>query len=464
MKKQYKKKFIALTLFFTPIQSQAATSKMDSANLFDILIQRFADTASFWSDKLVGYGQWLFWGLVLLSMTWTYSMMALRKADIQEFFAETVRFLVMTGFFLWLLINGSAIATAVIDSCRKIAADATGLSNSISPSGIVDIGFDIAFKVVDMSSIWSPGASIVGLFIATIILIVLTLVGINMLLMLVTAWITTYTGIFLLGFGGGQWTQDIAINYYKSVLTIGMELFMMIILVGIGKSFIDQFYTVMTNDISIKELFIMLVVSIILLGLINKIPPKISGIIGGGSGGMSSGGMGLGAALGAAGAAATAGVAAGNAFMGAASNIAGGASALKAAFQSAQQSLSSGSSSGTSSSSLSQNLASAMGSASQFAGQMGASLAKGAVQTMKDKVDSMRESAGERIAATFGGQIASSINAMASEGSSAKEASILDSASNDNSLNEQFDGGSLSAGQRGSAHGLNDALNQQTTV
>jgi type IV secretion system protein TrbL len=69
-----------------------------------------------------------------------------------------------------------------------------------------------------------------------IILVVLTLVGVNMLLLLISGWILAYAGSFFLGFGGSRWTSDMAITYFKTVLGVGAQLFAMVLLVGIGKS------------------------------------------------------------------------------------------------------------------------------------------------------------------------------------------------------------------------------------
>lgn len=210
-------------------------------------------------------------------------MMVLRKADIQEFLAETIRFFAIMGFFWWLLINAPAMSTAIINSLRQIASNATGLGNTLSPSGIVDIGFDITSKVIDDSSIWSPVNSAVGIIASTVILIVLALIAVNMLLLLVSGWLLSYGAVFLLGFGGGRWTSDIAISYYKTVIGLGMQLFAMILIIGIGRSFIDQYYAaVMANAITIKALLVMLVASIVLLSLVNKIPPMFASIVGGG--------------------------------------------------------------------------------------------------------------------------------------------------------------------------------------
>lgn len=247
-----------------------------------------------------------------MSMVWTYGFMALRRADIQEFFAETIKFFGTLGFFWWLLINGPAISLSIINTMRSISAEASGLGNGLSPSGIVDIGFSILSKVSESASLLSPVVSAVMLVAAIVVLVVLALIAVNMLLLLVSAWLLAYAGIFLLGFGGSRWTSDIAIGFYKAVLGIGIQLFTMILLIGIGKSFIDQYYTAFkAGTPDLNSLCVLLVASVVLLTLVNKLPPMLAGIVG--SGGQSSGigSFGAGAAIGAATMAASAAASAG---------------------------------------------------------------------------------------------------------------------------------------------------------
>lgn len=404
MKKKTITCLIALFILVFSINSYAQGGGIDSRDLLDNILYRFSSTASMWSQTLLAYARYLFWSLALISMVWTYGLMALRRADIQEFLAETVRFFVIVGFFYWLLENGPAIATAIMDSMRKLAANASGIDAHVSPSDIVDVGFDIVSKAIDNSSIWSPAATTVGLIVAGLILVVLALVSINMLIVLITAWILTYGGIILLGFGGGRWTQDIAIQYYKTVLGIALQAFAMILIIGIGKSFVDQYYAAMAKDILLKEMFIMLVVAILLLVLVNKIPPVLSGIVTGGSGG--GGGLGLGGALGAAG---IAGAALASAAGTASAEGAGGLSALKSAFNAASQS-STGTVSDGGSSPKSGGLSEAMGRATQFAGHFGSHLASGAAEVAREKAASIREAFSAKIAETTGGKIADAIH------------------------------------------------------
>ena len=133
---------IALFLLSFSINSYAQGNGLDSRDLLDNILFRFSSTASLWSQTLLGYARYLFWSLALISMVWTYGLMALKRVDIQEFLAETVRFFVVVGFFYWLLDNGPAIATAIMDSMRKLAANAAGIDAHVSPSDIVDVGFE----------------------------------------------------------------------------------------------------------------------------------------------------------------------------------------------------------------------------------------------------------------------------------------------------------------------------------
>jgi type IV secretory pathway TrbL component len=55
-------------------------------------------------------------------------------------------------------------------------------------------------------------------------------------------------------FGGSKWTSDIAINYLRTVLSIGIQLFTMTLIIGIGQSFIDQYFSLL------KMMFLILIV------------------------------------------------------------------------------------------------------------------------------------------------------------------------------------------------------------
>ena len=267
--------FVAMlsVLLYLVLFSVEAHANVENANVLDGILRRYQGAATAWAATITARASWLFWLLVVISMVWTFGIMAVRRADLGEFFAEFIRFTVFTGFFWWLLINGPAFATSIIASLKQIGIEASGLRGMGSPTDIVDIGFDIFYRALDASSLRTPLDSMTGIILSAVILIILALISVNMLLLLVSGWILAYAGIFFLGFGG------------KTVLGVAVSLFAMVLLVGIGKTFLDDYYLRMSGGLNLKELSVMMVISIVLLVLVNKIPPMLSGIVGGGGGG-----------------------------------------------------------------------------------------------------------------------------------------------------------------------------------
>ncbi|MCG6307758.1 P-type conjugative transfer protein TrbL [Vibrio alginolyticus] len=470
-----------------------AHAAIDNSGLLDDVLARYSTAAASWASIIVDAASWLFWTLAVISMVWTFGQILIRQGGLSEIFAELIRFTVVTGFFWWLLTNGPNFASDIYDSLRELAGNATGLGMGLSPSGIVDIGFAIFDKVLDQSSFWSPGDSLAGILMGAVILVILALIGINMLLLLCAGWVLAYGGVFFLGFGGSRWTTDFAINYYKTVLGLGAQLMAMVLLVGIGKTFLDDYYTAMSEGISLKEMGVMLIVAVILLVLTNKVPAMLAGIITGASiGGSGVGAMGAGAAMGAAGMAMAAAATGGAAMSAGASNMAGGAQALMAAINKANENVSNGtdvmsslsgaiggggsadsseagtgsspfaeaagfadssspssietgsnssesSSSSETPSSDSQKSGGFMAGASKVgrvAADTGANLAKGIGSVAKAKSDNMKSKAMQRVGDTAGGKVAAAIKAQGQGSGSDSES-------------PSFDNNSLSGGSGG---------------
>ena len=333
---------------FLALCCTAASAQLTNQGMLDQVVTEFATRATAWQTVVMNAAMFLFWTLGTISMVVTFGFMALRKADIGEFFAEFIKFILFFGFFLWLLRNGPNFATSIIQSLARIGEQASGFS-SITPSSIVDVGFMIWKQAIRNLSAWSPIDSFIGAVLSAGILLLLAVIAVNMLLLLVSGWLLSYAGIFFLGFGGSRWTSDMAINYYKTVLGVAVQIMTMVLLVGIGNDLLSSFYAKMnTGTLNFEELGVMLVFCLALLMLVNRVPPLVAGVITGssvgGAGGIGNFGAGaaMGAAMGAATMAAGAASVAGTAVMGSAASTAGGASALKAAYSKASAASSEG--------------------------------------------------------------------------------------------------------------------------
>lgn len=447
---------IGAVVFFGLLFTVNAHAAIDSNGVLDNVLNQYWQVASQWSSTLTAAATRLFWSLVIISMVWTFGMMLLRKADIGEFFAEFIRFTIFTGFFWWLLTNGPVFANSIIESLTQLGSTASGLGNSFLPSSIVDVGFGIFSKVIDGSKILEPIDSAIGIIIALIILFILALIGINMLLLMVAAWILAYAGIFFLGFGGSRWTSDMAVNYYKTVLGLAGQIMTVILLVGIGKTFIDNYYVNMDAGITLKDMAVMLIVSLVLLELVNKVPHLIGGIANGSSlHGPGIGSHGAAAGLGMMGLAAAAAMTGGSAIKAGLTSAGGGASAVMAAVSKGSQNVAattdilsgfggqsppssgstgsnsgngtplaeaagfSGSSSVSSASQSGQNKGGGPISSAGIAGRVAvdavANLARGTKEVGKNKFDELKGSAIQAMSETTGGKIAAAIRKSRSE-------------------------------------------------
>lgn len=330
------------------LASKTSEAAVGPDGVLDQVAARFLTASSTWGATITGYASWLFWTLVMISMVWTFGLMALRRADVGEFFAEFIKFTIFTGFFWWLLTNGPRFAMSIIDSLRIIGSKAAGLPRELTPSEPISIAFDIIAKAGKSYSITSPIDNLSIFFISLAILACLAVVAANVLLALVTAWVMAYAGVFVLGFGGSRWTSDIAINYFRSILGIGLKLLTMTLLSGVAVSVMDGYYVNLSAGTEMRELLVVFVVAFVLALLMHSLPNLIAGLVPGGGAAASSGssfsaGALIGGAVSAGAAVASGGAALGGAAMSGVTNMAGGISALHAAVAKAQAGMAEGS-------------------------------------------------------------------------------------------------------------------------
>ena len=322
-------------LFFILLFSfQTAFAEVATDGVLNQVGERFLTESGKWGEIITEHASWLFWTLVAISMVWTFGFMALRKADIAEFFAEFLKFIIFVGFFWWLLLNGPEFAMSIINSLRKIGAEASGLTE-LNPSTPISIAFDILIKAGKSYSLTSPIDNLSIFLISLAILACMAIVAANILLALITAYVMAYAGIFVLGFGGSKWTSDIAINYFRNVLGIALKIMTMTLLVGIAVSIMDGYHASLAAKASMDELMIIFTVALVLVILINTIPNLVAGLVPGGGGAASSGSsFGAGAIIGAG--ATAVGMATGGATMAAKAAMSGeaGISAIASAVKS----------------------------------------------------------------------------------------------------------------------------------
>jgi type IV secretion system protein TrbL len=144
-----------------------------------------------------------------------------------------------------------------------------------------------------------PAATVVPGCIAMFVLIICALIAVNMILLLCAAWIVLYAGLIFLGFGGCRWTSDMAINYYRTVLGVGVSLMTMQLIIGMGIKFLQDLVASTGDNPDVGQLAIVMVACIILAVIAHRLPQMVAGMAVSGGHNGAVGGVGVMTLLGA---------------------------------------------------------------------------------------------------------------------------------------------------------------------
>lgn len=403
---------LALGVSLCPLAAPAHSA--DQSKILDTTVGKYRDAAKSWEPVLKNYAKKLFLVLCVISLVFTAGWGFLRgNMGIGDFFAEFVKFGITMGFFYWLLENGPEMAKAIIDSMTLMGQQAASTYVvKLTPSDICTQGFGLLYDAIAEFGKSDVSTGIMVIIVALAISVVFGIIAAQMVVLLCSSWILIYGGVFYLGFGGGQWTSDIAKNYFKVILAQAMQVFTFCLLIGIGQTEINSLTVglrttkniavanywwafglggeptkvVQSQTLTLSAMCVCLVFAIILLILVSRVPGLVAGVITGASiSAMAFGGVG--GAMNSA-----AGIVTGGAMI--ASQAAGAGLALASAYKASSSSMASGggdqgaaqdaSAGDSAASAASGGLAAAMSGGLSFAYNMVSNLASGAAGAVKD--------------------------------------------------------------------------------
>ncbi|HVI56679.1 MAG TPA: P-type conjugative transfer protein TrbL [Luteibacter sp.] len=255
----------------------------------------------FMDDGILDAAKRLFAALATISLVWTMGLQILRQ-DIGEALMELLRFTIVTGTLYWLLINASSHAGGddfirrIVESFYELSSgDTSGASFRTAGDSAITRAMNVYLQVIDDTSSGEDPDRIVGGLMGVVILIALTLLAAQFLLALVMAWFLGYGGIFLLGFGGARWTSQIAINYYKHVVALGIAIVALSVIGTVSENFFGQVSPILgqRTELTYIKLGLILTISILMLVLGLRVPQLLYTLVTGSSLGIFAGTAGM---------------------------------------------------------------------------------------------------------------------------------------------------------------------------
>jgi type IV secretion system protein VirB6/type IV secretion system protein TrbL len=280
--------------------------------IIDQTLELYRQAASAWEPRLKQTARHIFWILATISLVFTFGYMAVRgNAGVGDFFGEFLHFGVTTGFFYWLLDNGSSIAKAILASFMRLGQEAApGFHSELTPSSLLSLALDLVGRSTAAFGEQDAATSVMLLLLSLAIAVLFALIASLMVLLLCSAWLLVYAGVIYLGFGGGRWTSDLAVNYFRSVLGLGVQTLVFCLLAGIGQSQLEKLLqegtrlkdvtlrgyvydsTVQTTALTLTDAAVILVFSVVLFMLVNHVPGMVASLATGGTGVFHSPGAG----------------------------------------------------------------------------------------------------------------------------------------------------------------------------
>jgi type IV secretion system protein TrbL len=280
------------------------------------ILDEYKGLQNAWITKLLGAAQRLFFLLAGIEVAWSFTLLALEKADFQALTATIVRKIMWIGIFYAILLygvtpGGGGWIPAIIDSFHILGQNASSVG-PLGPSAIVGFGVnmcvDLLYSLKGADFLTSFASSMALVFCAVIIFIAYLAIAIQFVVAMVESYLVIGAGVIFLGFGGSRWTAAYVERYIAYAVSVGMKILVLYLLVGAGmtvsQGWIQVAQNAATSTDPARTGFDLAAAAVMFL-CVCWMSPKISSAMLGGVASMSGGdlaGVGMGVGLAAVGA------------------------------------------------------------------------------------------------------------------------------------------------------------------
>ncbi|MCR5347063.1 MAG: P-type conjugative transfer protein TrbL [Fretibacterium sp.] len=238
---------LAFTLLAQSAWAAAANYGIDSTLDY---VQKF--TSSGMMDKLLEYARSLFVGLATLSLALGLIRMILNgESNLGTVAALLAKWILYVGIFSWIMSHN--VPKTIVNSFVEMGGKIGGTS-TIAPDNILSAGIRMYGTLVERG--WSAGwGDFIGItLLGIIILVVIAMIAGTFALALIEMHLVICGGAVLLGFGGFEYTRDIALSYLRYAISVGVKLLMVMIVYGLATSSIPAWEDEFSKATDMKTL------------------------------------------------------------------------------------------------------------------------------------------------------------------------------------------------------------------
>jgi type IV secretion system protein TrbL len=281
----------AALLFFVAILPAAAMAQTTpvcapgagQGGILTGVAHQFSNTTGPWMTTALHYAQGLFFALVGIEIAWSAITYVLQKDSLPDFVASLLLKILGVGFFYIVLQPqyGPVWIGDIISSFSQAGSAIGGQSQFMpsDPSSVFNCGTDIANAMLQSISQNKVGlglgnllpaieAVLASMICALGVVIAFAIVAGQLLITLIESYIVIGAGVFMLGFTGSRWTLVFGEKYVGYAVSVGIKLFMLELIVGLGYSLGQQWAALFGNGIAPPETYIEVVGAALVFGFL----------------------------------------------------------------------------------------------------------------------------------------------------------------------------------------------------
>ena len=222
---------LALIIFFTSF-AYAASPGTNATLEF---VENFTSGIG---DRLLGFARSLFVGLATLSLALGLGKMILSgESNIGSVAAHIAKWIIYVGVFFWIM-SSSGVATflpkLIVNSFMEAGRSIAG--QEVAPDDLLVAGIRLYGTMVERG--WDAGwGDFIGIMlIGIVILVIVAMLAGTMAVALIEMHLVICGGAILIGFGGFEYTRDIALSYLRYSVSIGVKLLMIMIVYALANA------------------------------------------------------------------------------------------------------------------------------------------------------------------------------------------------------------------------------------
>ncbi len=277
---------IAVLLAALVLASFADVAEAQSTVL-DNTRDAYRTTTRAWLGPVTAIARRLFVSLAVIEVTISAAVWTLRRDSLDEMASRfLLKFLLLS--FVLMLITGAGYWTPALVNSLAMAGRASGIVPvPAEPSEIVNIGASIAFFNIDTTHIGLSPADFVTAAFALVSRLVVIGAFLCVAAQVVLAWVESYIalagGVLFLGFGAFRGTAQYAENYLNYLVYLGVRLFLLYLLLGIGIAILQGSLAGLPPAMLPEQMAEIMAISVIFAVLVLRIPQNAANRIAGGA-------------------------------------------------------------------------------------------------------------------------------------------------------------------------------------